>query len=121
MLGEYIGVGGKTTYRLFNNFVVNRAFFPQSSSSLKLNSPGLSYFLVQNSSSVTRAILDQKGRVLLQEEKGAKLGPVPVPPKAASNEKKLQLLSQQTVLKTRREVQSAARVQVKSSARLGVD
>ena len=31
MLGEYIGVGGKTTYRLFNNFVVNRAFFPQSS------------------------------------------------------------------------------------------
>ena len=46
MLGEYIGVGGKTTYRLFNNFVVNRAFFPQSSSSLKLNSPGLSYFLV---------------------------------------------------------------------------
>ena len=50
--------------------------------------------------------MDQKGRVLLQEEKGAKLGPVPVPPKAASNEKKLQLLSQQTVLKTRREVQS---------------
>lgn len=38
-----LGLEGKTTYRLFNNVVVNRAYFSQSSSSLKLNSPGLSY------------------------------------------------------------------------------
>lgn len=64
--------------------------------------------------------MDQKGRVLLQEERG-QIRSSPCAPEAASKEKKLQLLSQQTVLKTRREVQSAARVQAKSSARLGVD
>lgn len=51
---------------------------------------------------------------------GNQTRPSPCPPTAASNEKKSQLLSRQTVVEAGRELQSAARVQMKGYPRLGV-